>query len=95
MAQKLRWHPEAVNDLEAICRYIAKDSQNYAILFAEKIFSIAERISRFPLSGRIVPEYKQKNIREIIYGNYRVVYRIKNDIIEIATITHGARIMKL
>lgn len=95
MAQKLRWHLEAVNDLEAICGYIAKDSLNYAILFGERIFSIAERISRFPLSGRIVPEYKQKDIREIIYGNYRIVYRIKADIIEIAAITHAARIMKL
>ena len=47
----------------------------------------------FPESGRIVPEYNQKDLWEVIFQNYRIVYRIKPDIIEIVTITHGARLM--
>lgn len=49
-----------------------------------------------PHSGRIVPELSQKNIREIIKGNYRIIYSLKDDFtIIILTIHHSARIFHL
>ncbi len=68
-----------------------KDSRHYAILFAKKIVSIIKTIPQFPKAGRIVPEYNDENLREKIYENYRIVYRIKDEIIEIVAICHGAR----
>ena len=53
--------------------------------------AIIKNISQFPFSGRIVPEYNNPNLREKIYQNYRIVYRIKNDAIEIIVIVHGMR----
>ncbi|HKB68739.1 MAG TPA: type II toxin-antitoxin system RelE/ParE family toxin [Pyrinomonadaceae bacterium] len=41
--------------------------------------------------GRIVPEKNDENVRELIYQNYRIIYRIKRDQIELLTVIHGAR----
>lgn len=94
MAYKVKWSPRAVSDLEEICDYIARDSEHYAAFFARKIISIIESIPQFPKSGRIVPEYGDESLREIIYKNYRLVYRIKNEVVEIAAICHGARLLR-
>ena len=91
MALKIKWSPRAASNLEEICTYIAKDSEYYSILFAKKIINIVKAIPQFPKSGRIVPEYKDDSLREKIYGNYRIVYRLKMDVVEIVAICHGSR----
>jgi len=60
-------------------------------MFAQRIVSIVEAIPSFPETGRIVPEYRRQDLREKIYRNYRIVYRIKADAIEIVAITHGSK----
>ena len=91
MAYSIKWSPRAVSHFEEICDYIAKDSRYYAVLFARKIISIVKNIPHFPKAGRIVPEYNDENLREKIHENYRIVYRIKEEVIEIAAICHGSR----
>ena len=63
------WSSPAVADLENLRDYIAHDSPYYAAIFIEKIIAAVEKIISFPLMGRIVPEYGNKNIREVIYQN--------------------------
>jgi plasmid stabilization system protein ParE len=91
MALKIKWSPRAASNLEDICQFIAQDSEYYAILFAKRIMGVIKNIPRFPKSGRAVPEYEDKNLREKIYGNYRIVYRLKEEFIEIVSISHGAK----
>ena len=57
MAQ-VRWTPQAVDDLEAICIFIARDAPSIAAVFAQRAFDITDRLANFPESGRIVPEIK-------------------------------------
>jgi addiction module RelE/StbE family toxin len=90
---RIVWSPDAAADLEEICNYIAENSELYARVFAQGIINAIERLQIFPMSGRIVPEYNQKDLREIIFQNYRIVYRIRSDDVEIVTIMHGARLM--
>ncbi len=90
---RIIWSPNASDDLESICEYIAIDSKYYARLFAKRVIKAIERLIVFPESGRIVPEYNLRNIREIIYQNYRIVYRVKSETVEIVTIVHGARLL--
>ena len=90
---RLIWSPRAAKDLEDICDYIALDSEHYARAFAQRIVTLVEEIPRFPYAGRVVPEYNDRTLREKIFHNYRVVYRIKKKCIEIVTICHGARNM--
>lgn len=82
-----------MDDLEAIANFIARDSTHYAQLFAAKVFDAVSRIELLPESGRVVPEIKQKNIREIILGNYRIIYRLKTDYAEILTVYHSSRLL--
>jgi len=42
-----------------------------------------------------VPELGDESIREVIHGNYRIVYRLRLDLVEIATVFHGARLFRL
>lgn len=94
MAGSIRWSPRAVSQLEEICEHIAEDSERYATLFAKRIMGIVKSISQFPKAGRMVPEYGNSDLREKIYNNYRIVYRLKNETIEIVVITHGARLLE-
>jgi plasmid stabilization system protein ParE len=91
VAIQIRWSPRAANNLEEICNYIARDSEHYAALFAKKINAIVKGLVQFPKSGRVVPEYNDPNLREKIYENYRIVYRLKGADIEIVAISHGAK----
>jgi plasmid stabilization system protein ParE len=91
MAYKIRWSPRAASNFEDICNYIAKDSEYYASLFAKKVNAIVKTIPKFPKAGRVVPEYGDENLREKIYGNYRIVYRLKGKFVEIVAVCHGAK----
>lgn len=93
MAFKIKWSPRAAANFEDICNYIARDSEHYAALFARKVNAIIKAIPEFPKAGRIVPEYGDENLRERIYGNYRIVYRLKEELVEIVTICHGAELL--
>lgn len=89
---KIFWSPESVQDLESIRRYIATDSPVYADLMIRRIVATVERLRTFPRSGRIVPEREVPDIREVIVGAYRVVYRLRNDLVEIATVFRSSRL---
>ena len=91
---EVRWTLQAVEDLDSITEFIAKDSTQYARLFVSDIFQAVERIADFPKSGRVVPEIHDPGIREVILGSYRLVYRLKDDQIELLTLFHGARLLK-
>lgn len=94
MAYLIRWSPLAVSHLENILDYISKDSERYASYFAKRVMGLIENIPNFPKQGRKVPEYEDQNLRELIFQNYRIVYRLKKEVIEIAAITHSARLLK-
>ena len=89
------WAPKAAHNFEEICNYIARDSEYYARFFARRVNSIVKDIPRFPKAGRVVPEYQDENLREKLFQGYRIVYRIKEDAIEIVLISHGARQLEI
>lgn len=90
---EVRWTPQAAEDLNSIVEFIARDSPQYARLLVVDIFQAVDRIAAFPQSGRIVPELNDPIVREVILGNYRLVYRLKDASLELLTIYHGARLL--
>ncbi len=90
---KIIWSPKAINELGRICDFIGENSEHYACLFTENVFKRIEQLELFPYSGRVVPEYNQLDLRELIYQNYRIIYRVKRGCIAIVWITHGARLL--
>jgi toxin ParE1/3/4 len=85
--------PRAIRDLEEIVRYIAADSTEVAARFGKLLFEKARALGDFPRTGRIVPEFRDPNIRELIVKSYRIVYRIDENAlqIQIARFWHAAR----
>ncbi len=88
---RIVWSPQSLRDLGAIRDYIAKDSAHYAELTVARIFAAVERLLQFPQLGRTVPERNEPEIREIIVGRFRVVYRVRDAVIEVATVFRAAR----
>jgi toxin ParE1/3/4 len=93
MAQ-IRWTEQALEDIEGIARFIERYAPRYAQIVTLRIFQAVERLEIFPLSGRIVPDVGDGNIREIFLGNYRIVYRVLSEtIVQVLTVYHGARVL--
>jgi len=91
---KINWTPTALRDLEEIGEYVSHDSIKYANLIVDKLFRSVEILDMHPLSGRVVPEFHNDSIRELIYGNYRLVYRIVTELrIDIITVHHSKRLL--
>src|SRR5712692_7497705 len=90
---EVRWTPQAADDLDAICLFIARDARQVAATFADRVLRATDRLVNNPGMGRVIPELGIQNIREIIVGSYRVIYRIRHDDIHLLTIHHGARLL--
>ena len=92
---KINWTNFALQDLNEIADFISKDSVRYAQMTVKYLFESPTLLKTHPKAGRIVPEFKEENLRELIRGSYRIVYRIvdKNRI-DILTVHHSARLFK-
>lgn len=93
MDHKVVWSPEALEDVESIAGYIAKDSAFYAAAVVQKILDTSRDLSRFPLVGRIVSELEDESIRERFVYSYRLIYRMRDDVITVAAVIHGRRLL--
>ncbi len=93
MAFCLMWSPRARLDLTDLREYIAEDNPRASVDFVKAVFAAVERLADFPLSGRVVPEFGDPMIREVIRRPCRIVYRIKelDNVLEIVRIWHAAR----
>ncbi|MBK9402846.1 MAG: type II toxin-antitoxin system RelE/ParE family toxin [Bacteroidetes bacterium] len=85
------WTKLALNDIDRIHDFIAKDSPLYARKTVEQIFRRVDILENFPMSGREIPEYLRKDIRELLEGNYRIFYRVKKSGITVLRIHHSAQ----
>jgi toxin ParE1/3/4 len=88
---RVNWTNTAIDHLLSIYEYIAHDSKLYADRLIDKLTRRSEQIAAFPLSGRMVSEYLDENIREVIDRPYRIIYRIHGDQIDILAVVHGAQ----
>jgi toxin ParE1/3/4 len=92
--EEIIWSDIAKQDLQEIYDYISEDSELYALRLIDKIIERIEVLKKMPKSGKVVLEFESENIRELIEGNYRIIYFIGSEKIEIARIHHGARLLK-
>jgi len=88
------WTESAIQDLNDIAEYIAKDSFRYAQLTVEELFYATDILETYPKAGKIVQEFSNESIRQLIKGNYRVVYKIVDiQRVDILTVHHCARMI--
>jgi addiction module RelE/StbE family toxin len=92
---RIIWSPLAVERAAEIAEYISRDNPTAAEKWIDTVFSKVEQLKSFPESGRIVPEINSKDFRELIYGNYRIIYRVEKIQVSILTIRHGKQILPI
>lgn len=88
---QVKWTDKSIKNLQAIYNYISSDSEVYAARYINSLIKSTLILETQPFAGRIVPELNKTTVREILYRNYRIVYTVKNEAVEILTIYHAAR----
>lgn len=95
MVAGLIWSPRALDDLDDILEYIAKESPKYASMVGKRMFARADLLPDNPKQGRRVPEHEGDiEYREVFVHRWRVIYELAHDRVTIVTIIHGARILE-
>ncbi len=94
MPSKIYWTRQAREDLRAIRNHIARDAPATASAYVRRLRESVGRLRDFPFSGEVVPEIGREKIREVIQGNYRLIYRVSESRVDILTVFHGARILR-
>lgn len=91
---KVVWSAEAVSRLAEIHDFIAADSPESTARLVDRLIRRAEGLRRFPRSGRRVAEFPGADLREVVEGSYRVVYRLRRSRVEVITVFEGHRLLR-
>jgi len=87
------WTDPALERVDEIANYIARDDPAAAVQWTLELFDVVERLAEFPESGRVVPELGARAVRELIFGGYRVFYRVSSAV-EVLSIRHGSQLLR-
>ncbi|SRR5579885_2913492 len=94
MAAALIWSGEALDEIDALAEFIARDSPHHAQRVVEGSFELGDKPREFPLAGRTVPELGDSQVRERFLYSYRLIYEIRADRIEVLAVLHGRRLLE-
>ena len=92
---KVQWAPLAIDRVAEIAAYIAEDDPIAAEKWIRDAFARVGQLGRLPQSGRQIPETPRKDIRELVWGNYRIIYRIETHHASILTVRHMKQILPM
>ena len=92
---KVTWAPLAIDRVAEIGSYIAEDNPLAAEKWIRRIFARVEQLADFPESGRHPPETSRPEIRELLWGNYRILYRVDPHQVSILTVRHTKQILPI
>ena len=92
---RVRWLPRATADLEAIASYIGADDPAAARRWVGKRRRRVQAMAATPFAGRAVPELDDPNLREVLVGTYRIVYRVRDGVIRVLTVFESHRLLRI
>jgi addiction module RelE/StbE family toxin len=96
MVVEVNWTKQSLEDIENIASFIAYDSPHYSTIQTERFFEKVKVLETHPEFGRIVPEVGDPLIRQILEGNYRIIYKIKSESqIDVLTVYHQKRMFSI
>lgn len=94
MAHAVRWSPQALDDLDEIAEFIARDSVVQARLVVAQLCELSDSLAELPERGRRVPDLERPKLRELFLYSYRMLYRVEKDEVVISAVVHGSRILR-
>ena len=90
---KVVWSIQSQDDLRKIREFIARDSPDTASAYIRRLKTSVRRLRSFPESGNVVQEVGNPSIREIYFGQYRIIYEVTPHRVEILAVFHSARLL--
>ena len=93
MSNRIYWTRQSQEDLREVRGYISRDAPATASAFVRRLRESVNRLKEFPESGQVVPELGRQDIRELLRGSYRIIYRVGHDRIDILAVYHSARLL--
>ncbi|GBF80346.1 type II toxin-antitoxin system RelE/ParE family toxin [Aphanothece sacrum] len=93
MAYRVIWSSRAVEDVDAIATYIARDSPSYAAAVVRQIIETTRQLEKDPLTGAIISEGDNSTLRDKLAYTYRVIYRVQDNEVTVAAIVHTKRLL--
>jgi toxin ParE1/3/4 len=94
-ARRVVWLPLAVRRVTQIAQRIARDRPRAATKWIDAVFAATTPLAQFPESGRVVREVGRQEIREVLHGEYRIVYKVEAQRVAVLTVRHGRRRFRL
>lgn len=91
---EVRWTLSAAEDVRQLEEWISRDSPLNAVHFTDRLVGSTEKLAGLPLLGRIVPEFNEDRLRELIFRGYRIVYLVDGSVVTVLRVVHGARDMR-
>lgn len=88
---RIHWTDTALGHLSAIRDYVAQDAPIYARALVDRLTSRSRQIGRFPRSGRMVPEFEQEDVHEVIEPPHRIIYCILPDRVDVLAVVHSSQ----
>ena len=90
---RLVWTPEAKEDVREIRRTIARRAPKTAQAFVRRLTESVTRLRDFPEIGGVVEEFHDPDVRECLYGPYRIIYRWRPPVVHVLAVRHGAQLL--
>jgi plasmid stabilization system protein ParE len=95
MAYTVKIMPRAQTDMERLCEWITTRSPLHGQDWFDGLVEAVESLQERPTRCAFAPEFRAKGIRHLLYGRgrnvYRIIFRVKNEVVEVLTVRHGAR----
>jgi addiction module RelE/StbE family toxin len=95
MGYQVVWSPRALDDIDAIAAYIARDSVSYAAAVVQRIIEVTRNLNDAALSSAKVQEFGDETIREKFAYTYRIIYQIEGEMVTVLTVIHGKQLLQL
>jgi toxin ParE1/3/4 len=89
----IEWTRGSTEDLRQIKEYIGQSAPDTAESFVQRLIASTNRLAAFPLSGSVVRAFSRFEAREILHGNYRIIYRVDGERVLILTVYHASRML--
>ena len=86
---RVEWSPQALQQAAEIVDYIGADRPRVALEWLDGLESRLTALPGLPEQGRIVPEWYEPTVRELIYKSHRIIYEVHPDRVELLSIRHS------
>jgi addiction module RelE/StbE family toxin len=93
-SKEIFWTPEALSDLRSIRDHISAEHPLAALDLADRIVTRVRRLSEFPRSGRVAPEFETEGYRDLVVSPYRIIYEISTDAVIVLRVWHSRRVIR-